>query len=101
MGILFIVVITGGVGYLVHLAAEGKVMLIDGKIILLRSEEASSSLLASLEEKLKKESKASNVGKKEWIKRERFYGRQIVRRNPKRVKGEIRKKKVTIKGFGK
>jgi len=89
IGLLFIVIVTWVIVFVLHLAAEGKIKYLD---------EVNDSRLANAVEK---DVKASNVARKEWIKREKFLARQIVRRNPGRRKGEVRKKKVTIKGFGK
>lgn len=82
IGIIFIIGITYGVGYLVHLAAESKVRLIDGKIV-------------SVEQQLAKESRMV------FLTKEKFYAKKLVRRNPNRRKGEVRKKKVKVIGFSK
>jgi hypothetical protein len=80
IGIIFILAITYGVGYLVHLAAKSKVRLIDGKIV-------------SIEAQLAKESRMV------FLTKEKFYGQQIIRRNPNRRKGEKREKKKKVIGF--
>lgn len=87
IGILFIVIVTWVIVFVLHLASEGKIKFLD---------EINDGRLANA---VQKDVKAINTARKEWIKREKFLARQIVRRNPGRRKGEIRKKKTKVIGF--
>ena len=72
---------------MLHLAAEGKIKYLDC-VNEHRLHDAIASDLKRIRE-----------ADAEKAKKEKFYAGQIVRRNPKRVKGEVRKKKTKVIGF--
>lgn len=87
IGIMFIVIVTWVIVFVLHLASEGKIKYLDD-INEHRLHDAIASDLKRIEEE-----------KKEWLAKEKMIARQIVRRNPNRRKGEVRKKKTKVIGF--